>query len=110
VREQIVTKAHLENPITIFLPDGSQGRVWLGSSVIGDELHWRINVKAAIGVDQDKLRFTEKPPATADHNPHGPTPRALQGDDYPLEYYEDGYPKLPACLDRRALPAMAEAA
>ena len=24
--------------------------------------------------------------------------RALQGDDYPLEYYEDGYPKLPACL------------
>jgi hypothetical protein len=26
---------------------------------------------------------------------------ALQGDDYPLEYYEDGYPKLPECLDRR---------
>jgi hypothetical protein len=25
----------------------------------------------------------------------------LQGDDYPLEYYEDGFPKLPACLDRR---------
>ena len=25
---------------------------------------------------------------------HGPTPEALQGDDYPLEYYEDGYPKL----------------
>ena len=25
----------------------------------------------------------------------------LQGDDYPLEYYEDGYPKRPACLDRR---------
>ena len=34
-------------------------------------------------------------------NPHGPTPGALQGDDYPLEYYEEGYPKLPACLDRR---------
>ena len=32
---------------------------------------------------------------------HGPTPGALQGDDYPLEYYGDGYPKLPACLDRR---------
>src|SRR5262249_6615407 len=31
----------------------------------------------------------------------GPTPGALQGDDYPLEYYEDGYPKLPSCLDRR---------
>ena len=26
----------------------------------------------------------------------------LQGHDYPLEYYEDGYPKLPSCLDRRA--------
>ena len=35
---------------------------------------------------------------------HGPTPGALQGDDYPLEYYEDGYPKLPACLDRRSMP------
>jgi hypothetical protein len=32
---------------------------------------------------------------------HGPTPGALQGDDYPLKYYEDGYPKLPECLDRR---------
>ena len=29
------------------------------------------------------------------------TPGALQGDDYPLEYHPDGYPKLPACLDRR---------
>ena len=27
----------------------------------------------------------------------------LQGDDYPLEYYEDGFPKLPAFLDRRAV-------
>jgi len=25
----------------------------------------------------------------------------LKGDDYPLEYYDDGYPKLAACLDRR---------
>ena len=30
--------------------------------------------------------------------------RPLQGDDYPLEYYEDGYPKLPAPLDRRVRP------
>jgi hypothetical protein len=30
----------------------------------------------------------------------GPTPGALQGDDAALDYYEDGYPKLPACLDR----------
>ncbi len=26
----------------------------------------------------------------------------ILGDDYQLEYDEDGYPKLPACLDRRA--------
>ena len=41
----------------------------------------------------------------------GPTPGALQGDNYPLEYHEDGYPKLPACLDRRRRPVLlAEAA
>ena len=28
----------------------------------------------------------------------GLPPGALQGDDVQLEYYEDGYPKLPACL------------
>ena len=32
----------------------------------------------------------------------GHTPGALQGDDYQLEYYEDGYPKLPSCLKRGA--------
>jgi hypothetical protein len=43
-------------------------------------------------------------------NADGSTPGALQG-DYPLEYYEDGYPKLPACLDRRRKPEpLAEAA
>lgn len=41
----------------------------------------------------------------------GSTPRALQGDDVQLKYYEDGYPKLPACLDRRQKPEpLAEAA
>jgi hypothetical protein len=34
--------------------------------------------------------------------PDGSTPGALQGDDYALEYYDDGYPKLSACLDRRS--------
>ena len=34
-------------------------------------------------------------------NPHGATPGALQGDDYPLSYNADGYPELPACLNRR---------
>jgi hypothetical protein len=40
----------------------------------------------------------------------GPTLGALQGDDVELEYYDDGYPKLPACLDRRPKPRLAEAA
>jgi hypothetical protein len=31
-------------------------------------------------------------------------------DDYPLECYEDGYPELPAYLDRRHKPKLAEAA
>ena len=37
---------------------------------------------------------------------HGPTLGALQGDDYPLDYYPDGYPKLLACLDRRREPEL----
>ena len=40
---------------------------------------------------------------------HGPTSGALQGDDYQLKYYADGYPKLPPCLDRRS-NTLAEAA
>jgi hypothetical protein len=31
----------------------------------------------------------------------GPIPGAIHSDDYLVEYYEDGFPKLPACLDRR---------
>ena len=61
--------------------------------------------------------FLESPagstPAPAPYfNPHGPTPGALQGDDYPLTYDADAYPELPACLDRRPKPAddIAEAA
>jgi hypothetical protein len=40
----------------------------------------------------------------------GPTPGAIQGDDYPIEMDVDGYPKLPACLDRRPKPPISEAA
>jgi hypothetical protein len=39
----------------------------------------------------------------------GPTPGALEGDDYELEYDENGYPELPACLDRRK-PKLLQAA
>jgi hypothetical protein len=42
---------------------------------------------------------------------HEPIPtETLKGDDYPLQTYSDGFPKLPACLDRRPWPAMAEPA
>jgi hypothetical protein len=43
-------------------------------------------------------------------NPDGSTPGALQGDDYPLTYDENGYPELPPCLDRRPKPKWAVAA
>jgi hypothetical protein len=36
-----------------------------------------------------------------------PAPGTVQGDDYSLGYYADGYPKLPACLDRKKAPAPA---
>lgn len=42
--------------------------------------------------------------------PSGPTPGALQGDDYPLTYDENGFPELPACLDRRPVKLLSEAA
>jgi len=41
---------------------------------------------------------------------NGPNPEALQGDDYPLEYDENGYPELPACLERRKPKMTARAA
>ena len=36
--------------------------------------------------------------------------KSLQGDDYPLTYDANGYPELPACLDRRPKPPLAKAA
>ena len=39
-------------------------------------------------------------------NPHGPTPGALQGDDYPIEFDADGDPIMPACLDRKSKPEL----
>jgi hypothetical protein len=45
-------------------------------------------------------------PSPAEDLPLKPSPLdskpVLSGDDVELEYYEDGYPKIPACLDRRA--------
>jgi hypothetical protein len=40
----------------------------------------------------------------------GPTPGALQGDDYQLEYDENGHPELPARSDRRRPTKLEKAA
>jgi len=65
-----------------------------------------VTVKPLQPLQPSPTRSTEAPAPY--FNPHGPTRGALQGDDYPLEYYEDGHPKLPACLDRRPKPPIAE--
>src|SRR5262249_8648739 len=39
-----------------------------------------------------KFTCTSDVASTPYFNPHGPTPGALQGDDYPLEFHSDGYP------------------
>jgi hypothetical protein len=42
-------------------------------------------------------------PSTEGLNPDGSTPGALQGDDVTLDFYPDGFPKLPPCLDPEPL-------
>jgi len=64
--------------------------------------------KPCHGFLESPTRPTEAP--TPYFNPHGPTPGALQGDDYPLTYDADGFPELPACLDRRPKALLANAA
>jgi hypothetical protein len=39
-----------------------------------------------------------------------PTSHVLMGDEIKLEHHDDGYPKLPDCLDRRPKPLLARAA
>jgi endogenous inhibitor of DNA gyrase (YacG/DUF329 family) len=68
-------------------------------------------------------RQSAKPQFTVDHKlrktildtervleNHGLVGEALKGDDIPLEFHEDGYPRLPDCLDRRPKPLLAQAA
>lgn len=115
MRKQIIARQHLENPLTIFLPDGSQGRLWLatgkdGSKLIGDERHWRLNTQAAIEAVETAMIFIEAPIVVTNFNPHGPTRGALQGDGYQLAYDAFGYHELSSCLDRRPRPSLAKAA
>jgi hypothetical protein len=68
-------------------------------------------------------RQSAKPQFTVDHKlrktildtervleDHGPVGETLKGDDVSLEFHEDGYPRLPDCLDRRPKPLLAQAA
>ena len=64
--------------------------------------------KPCHGFFESPARPTEAP--TPYFNPRGPTRGALQGDDYPLTYDADGFPELPACLDRRPKALLANAA
>ena len=55
-------------------------------------------------------RYPEEFPAVIEDRPPE-IGGGLKGDDVQLDYHEDGYPKLPACLDRRRKPEpLAEAA
>ena len=98
IREQVL--AHLPNPLTITLPDGTMTRVWLatgkdGKKIVGDALWWGVNCAGCAETPLEVVSSHET--AVPDES----TSKPLQGDDYQLEYYADGYPKLPACLDRR---------
>jgi hypothetical protein len=98
IRKQILAQQHLPNPITINLPDEKATRAWLatgkdGKNIVGDALLWGVNCAG----HTPSVLYSPETISAEQSSKHG----ALQSDDYKLEYYEDGYPKLPACLDRR---------
>ena len=45
VREQLLAQRAKPYPISFIAPDGRKGRVWLGAAGIGDDRHWRVNLK-----------------------------------------------------------------
>ena len=66
--------------------------------LIGGQRHGLIDPKISAAVLEAEVGFlTDARPET------------IRGDDYPIEYHSDGYPKLPACLDRRK-PRLRQAA
>jgi hypothetical protein len=72
-----------------------------GSPKIGDALHYAFAARGAIeGNRMRQPKCAEKP----EPEPVAATGIRLQGDDYPLTFDADGYPILPACLDRRRKP------
>ena len=106
IHQKVVAQQHLQTSLTITLEDGSTTRVWLaagkdGKKIIGDSLSWGLNCAGRAEIPVEVVRSLQTPI---------PAPGALQGDDYPLDYDENGFPELPACLDRRPKPPISEAA
>ena len=109
IRQKVVAQQHLQTSLTITLEDGSTTRVWLaagkdGKKIIGDSLSWGLCCAGRAEIPVEMVRCLQTP------IPAPNMPGALQGDDYPLEYDENGFPELPACLDRRPKPPISEAA
>jgi hypothetical protein len=61
VREQVGAQRDKPNPISFVTPDGRKGRVWLGAAGVGDDRHWRVNLK-----ELKRCGFTEPRKTTAD--------------------------------------------
>ncbi|HEX2447097.1 MAG TPA: hypothetical protein VHK26_02785 [Methyloceanibacter sp.] len=61
VREQVLAQRDKPNPISFVTPHGRKGRVWLGAAGVGDDRHWRVNLK-----EWKRCGFTEPRKATAD--------------------------------------------
>ena len=107
IREQVLARLHLPNPLTITLPQGGTTRVWLatgkdGKKIVGDALWGGVNYAG----QPEPIEVVSGQTSVPDES----TAKPLQGDDYQLDYYADGYPKLPECLDRRRPLDLEEAA
>ena len=100
---------------------------WQGGSerITGNDLHWGMTFKKAFEVDQSAIQRERRkwPVDIMGGNrrgkieprwlrqaileierillPESETPTLQADGGCPLEYADDGYPKLPACLDRR---------
>jgi hypothetical protein len=89
---------------------------WQGGKepIIRDARHWGHCICGAIYADKRGTREARKvakmaAPVFDSYKPN--FTETVQGDAYPLKSHEDGYPKLPACLDRSFLSEpLAEAA
>ena len=64
VREQVLAQHDNRNPIGFITPDGRKGRVWLGAAGVGDDRHWRVNLKDLPA--EKRCGFTDPRKATAD--------------------------------------------